>query len=69
MAVSSAFACAAACVLKLWEQQFFALLQAEGKITEEVAANIRSWKHSGFSVDQSVCFEAGDSAGVQRLVQ
>ena len=38
----------------------FALLLNEGKITEEVVANIRSWKHSSFSVDQSVRLEAGD---------
>ena len=36
--------------LKLWEQEVFALLLPQGKITEEVVANIRSWKHSGFSV-------------------
>jgi hypothetical protein len=45
------------------------LLLAEGKITEEVVQNIRSWKHSGFSVDQSVRLEAGDQEGVQRLIQ
>ncbi len=32
--------------LKLWEQAVFDLLLAEGKITEEVVANIRSWRHS-----------------------
>lgn len=55
--------------LKLWEQEVFALLLAEGKITAEVVQNIRSWKHSGFSVDQSVRLEAGDQEGVQRLIQ
>jgi hypothetical protein len=55
--------------LKLWEQEVFALLLAEGKITEDVVANMRSWKHSGFSVDQSVRLEAGDQGGVQRLIQ
>jgi hypothetical protein len=55
--------------LKLWEQEVFALLLAEGKITEEVVANIRSWRHSGFSVDQSVRLESGDQEGVQRLIQ
>ncbi|MDH7502783.1 MAG: transposase zinc-binding domain-containing protein, partial [Verrucomicrobiota bacterium] len=55
--------------LKLWEQEVFALLLAEGKITEELVANIRSWKHSGFSVDQSVRLEGGDQAGIQRLIQ
>lgn len=55
--------------LKLWEQEVFALLLAEGKITEDVAAKMRSWKHSGFSVDQSVRLEAEDTAGIQRLLQ
>ena len=27
----------------------------------EVVANIRSWKHSGFSVDQSVRLDAGEA--------
>ncbi|HOB97908.1 MAG TPA: transposase [Verrucomicrobiota bacterium] len=51
------------------EQEVFALLLAESKISEEIVANIRSWKHSGFSVDQSVRLEAGDQEGVQRLIQ
>ena len=55
--------------LKLWEQEVFALLLSEGKINEDVVANIRSWKHSGFSVDQSVRLEAGDRDGIQRLIQ
>jgi hypothetical protein len=42
---------------------------AEGKTTEEVVQNRRSWKHSGLSVDQSVRLEAGDPEGVQRLIQ
>jgi hypothetical protein len=29
--------------LKLWEREVFALLLAEGKITEEVVQNIQSW--------------------------
>lgn len=29
---------------------------------------MRSWPHSGFSVDQSVFLPAGDRAGVERLV-
>jgi hypothetical protein len=55
--------------LKLWEQAVFDLLLAEGKITGEVVANIRSWRHSGFSVDQSVGLEAGDAEGIQRLIE
>ena len=55
--------------LKLWEQEVLALLLAEGKINDEVVANIRSWNHSGFSVDQSVRLEAGDRDGVRHLLQ
>ncbi|MBM3884057.1 MAG: hypothetical protein FJ387_30855, partial [Verrucomicrobia bacterium] len=44
-------------------------LPAGRQITEEVVANIRSWRHSGFSVDQSVRLEGGDQQGVQRLIQ
>jgi hypothetical protein len=40
------------------------LLEPEG-----VVAIMRSWKHSGFSVDQSVRLEGGDQQGVQRLIQ
>jgi len=41
-----------------WEQEVFSLLLREGKITENVVANIRSRKCSGFSVDQSAGLEA-----------
>ncbi len=47
----------------------FRLLLAEGKITDEIVANIRSWQHSGFSVDQSVRVEAQDTEGLQRLIE
>ena len=30
---------------------------------------MRSWEHSGFSVDQSVFLPAGDQAGIERLIQ
>ena len=30
---------------------------------------MRSWQHSGFSVDQSVFLPAGDQAGIERLIQ
>lgn len=46
----------------------FALYLAEEKITPEVVENMRSWPHSGFSVDQSVYLRAGDSAGIERLI-
>ncbi len=30
---------------------------------------MRTWGHSGFSVDQSVFLPAGDQAGIERLMQ
>jgi hypothetical protein len=46
----------------------FALYLAEDKIEPEVVEHMRSWPHSGFSVDQSVYLPAGDRAGIERLV-
>jgi hypothetical protein len=34
-----------------------------------VVEQIRGWRHSGFSVDQSVYLRAGDQAGIERLMQ
>ena len=42
---------------------------AEEKIEPEVVDNMRTWEHSGFSVDQSVLLAAGDQAGIERRVQ
>lgn len=54
---------------KLWQERVFSLLLDEHKINEETVANMRSWKHSGFSVDNSVRIKRGDKAGMQRLVE
>ena len=55
--------------LKLWEHKIFALLFKEGKITQDVIDNMRSWRHSGFSVNQNVLIKANDKRGLERLVQ
>jgi len=47
----------------------FRLLLDEMKINETVAASMRGWKHSGFSVDNSVRIEGGDHTGMPRLVE
>ena len=52
-----------------WQEAVFALYLAEGKIESEVVENMRSWPHSGFSVDQSVFLPANDRPGIERLVQ
>jgi hypothetical protein len=41
----------------------------EGRIDHEVVAMIKSWRHTGFSVDNSVRIEAGDDTGMQRLIE
>ncbi len=56
-------------LLVAWQEAVFALYLAEGKIEPEVMENMRSWEHSGFSVDQSVLLDAGDRSGIERLVQ
>ncbi len=47
-------------MLVAWQDAVFALYLAEEKIEPEVVENMRSWQHSGFSVDQSVFLPAGD---------
>jgi hypothetical protein len=54
---------------ELWQEKVFTLLVDEGRIDMEVVAMITSWKHTGFSVDNSVRIEAGDEAGIQRLIE
>jgi hypothetical protein len=52
-----------------WQEAVFALYLGEEKIEPEVVENMRSWPHSGFSVDQSVLLPADDRPGIERLVQ
>ena len=56
-------------LLVAWQDAVFELYLAEEKIEPEVVENMRSWEHSGFSVDQSVFLPAGDQAGIERLIQ
>ena len=55
--------------LKLWEDAVFGMLLNEGRISQEVVEQMRTWRHSGFSVDKSVRIEAGDTAAIERLTQ
>jgi hypothetical protein len=45
----------------------FHLLLEAGKIDLELVEQIRSWKHSGFSVDGSVRLAAGDEGNECRI--
>ena len=52
-----------------WQEAVFSLYLAEDKIEPEVVDNMRTWPHSGFSVDQSVLLPAHDRPGIERLAQ
>jgi len=45
-------------LLVAWQDAVFELYLAEEKIEPEVGENMRTWQHSGFSVDQSVFLPA-----------
>ncbi len=55
--------------VEIWQEHVFDLLLDECKITLEVAASMRAWKHSGFGVDTSVKIAGGDNTGMQHLVE
>ena len=63
--------------LALWQDKamhracrgVFDLLLREEKIGEDVVRNMREWRHSGFSIDNSVRLEADDRKGIQRLIE
>jgi hypothetical protein len=47
-------------LLVAWQNASFELYLAEYKIETEVVKKMRTWRHRGFSVDQSVYLPAGD---------
>lgn len=53
--------------LEVWQAKIFRLLLDEGRITTAVVEQMRSWQHSGFSVDKSVALDAGDTAGLEKV--
>lgn len=55
--------------LTLWQKKVFALLLNEDRITPELIADMSRWRHSGFSMDQSVYVEKGDNKGIQRIIE
>lgn len=54
---------------RIWEDNVFRLLLDAGRIDQSVVSQIRSWRHSGFSVDRSVHTPAGNRDGLERLAQ
>jgi hypothetical protein len=54
---------------KLWQNHVFDLLLQHQKINEPVIEQMRTWRHSGFSVHHGVRLDAADRAGRERLAQ
>lgn len=55
--------------VEIWQEKVFDFLVEEGRIDRETVAIIRSWRHSGFSVDNTVRIEADDQNRMQRLIE
>jgi hypothetical protein len=56
-------------LLATWQTKVFRLLLAAGKIDQQTVDQMRSWPHSGFSVDNNVYLSPGDTAGLERLAE
>ena len=56
-------------LLKSWQTRVFKFLVAAEKIDQSTEDQMRSWPHSGFSVDDSICLAPGDTFGLERLAQ
>ena len=56
-------------LLATWRTKVFDLLVAAEKIDRQTVEEMRSWAHSGFSVDNSVYLSPGDTFGLERLAQ
>jgi hypothetical protein len=54
---------------EVWRRKVFGLLLAQQKIDQTVVDQMKSWPHSGFSVNAKVYLPAGDTAGLERLAQ
>jgi len=51
----------------LFRHKVFRLLQKQGLLSDERMALLSSWRHSGFSVDNSVTLYPRDAVGLERL--
>jgi len=55
--------------LTLWEDKVCDKMLSEEKISQEVVNQIKSQKHTGFSIDNSVRIPSGDNDGIHRLAE
>ena len=56
-------------LLRIWTERIFRLFLDRGVISEGLADQMRSWNHSGFSVDDTVYIPSGDRKKLQKLVE
>ncbi len=56
-------------LLSTWQTKVFELFLAAEKIDQATVDQMRSWPHSGFSVDNSVYVPPHDTAALERLAQ
>ncbi|MGH9380571.1 MAG: IS91 family transposase, partial [Thermoanaerobaculia bacterium] len=52
---------------RLFQHRVIALLRDQGLLSDERIELLLSWRHSGFSVHNTVRVAAGDTAGIERL--
>jgi len=55
--------------LGLWQSKVYRLLREQVPASRPVIQTIRTWKHSGFSIDNKVRIEAGDREAIRRLAE
>ncbi len=52
---------------ELFRRRVIRMLVRRGRLEEDTAAGLLSWRHSGFSVHHAIRVESDDTAGVERL--
>jgi hypothetical protein len=52
---------------ELFRRRVIRMLVRRGRLEEDAAAGLLSWRHSGFSVHSAIRVEPGDKEGVERL--
>jgi hypothetical protein len=57
----------AAVAEELFRRRVITMLRQRGRLEDEAAAGLLSWRHSGFSVHSAIRVEPWDAAGVERL--
>lgn len=54
---------------KLFEHYIFSMLRDADLITADTIASMQSWQHSGFSIHKDVGFDAGNTDGLETIIE